>query len=90
VKRECFQILTNDCLKKTTKFTNSIMIWGCMSGKLPGEMAILTSTVNAQVYIEILDTFLIPSIEKNCGNSIIFARGCILLVQCLIGVPILL
>uniref|UniRef100_A0A673J1W8 Uncharacterized protein n=1 Tax=Sinocyclocheilus rhinocerous TaxID=307959 RepID=A0A673J1W8_9TELE len=59
----------DDCLKKTTKFTNSFMIWGCMSGKLPGEMAILTSTVNAQVYIEILDTFLIPSIEKNKRRS---------------------
>uniref|UniRef100_A0A673J8H7 Uncharacterized protein n=1 Tax=Sinocyclocheilus rhinocerous TaxID=307959 RepID=A0A673J8H7_9TELE len=47
----------NDCLKKTTKFPNSFMIWGCMSGKGPGEMAILISTVNAQVYIDILDTF---------------------------------
>uniref|UniRef100_A0A672T8Q8 Tc1-like transposase DDE domain-containing protein n=1 Tax=Sinocyclocheilus grahami TaxID=75366 RepID=A0A672T8Q8_SINGR len=62
------------CLKKTTKFPNSFMVWGCsMSGKGPGEMAILTSTVNAQMYIEILDTFLIPSIEKTFGdNDVIF------------------
>uniref|UniRef100_A0A672STN9 Tc1-like transposase DDE domain-containing protein n=1 Tax=Sinocyclocheilus grahami TaxID=75366 RepID=A0A672STN9_SINGR len=59
-----------DCLKKTTKFPKSFMIWGCMSGKGPGEMAILISTVNAQVYIEILDTFLIPSIEKKLGDVI--------------------
>ncbi len=44
-----------------------------MSGKGPGEMAIFTSAVNAQVYIEILDTFLIPSIEKKFGdNGVIF------------------
>lgn len=30
----------------------------------PGEMAIITSIVNAQMYIKILDTFLIPLIEK--------------------------
>ncbi len=35
-------------------------------------MAILTSTVNAQVYIEILDTFLIASIEKKFGDNVIF------------------
>ncbi len=36
-------------------------------------MAIFTSAVNAQVYIEILDTFLIPSIEKKFGdNGVIF------------------
>ena len=32
-------------------------------------MAIITSTVNAQVYIEILDTCLIPSIENMFGDD---------------------
>ncbi len=35
-------------------------------------MAILTSTVNAQVYVEILDTFLIPYMEKKFGDDVIF------------------
>ncbi len=56
------EMYKDDCLKETTKFPNSFMIWGSVSGKGPGEMAILTSTVNSQVYIETLDTFLIPSI----------------------------
>lgn len=43
-----------------------------MSSKGPGEMTILTSTVNGQVYIEILDTFLIPLIEKKFGDDVIF------------------
>ena len=35
-----------------------------MSGKSTGEMAVITSSINAQVYIDILDTFLILSIER--------------------------
>ncbi|XP_053499736.1 ganglioside-induced differentiation-associated protein 1-like 1 isoform X1 [Ictalurus furcatus] len=55
----------DDCLKKTIKFPHSLMIWGFMSGKGPGE----TSTVNAQMYTEILHTFLIPSIENSFGGD---------------------
>uniref|UniRef100_A0A3B1K6C0 Tc1-like transposase DDE domain-containing protein n=1 Tax=Astyanax mexicanus TaxID=7994 RepID=A0A3B1K6C0_ASTMX len=52
------EIYEEACLKKTTKFPQSLMIWGCMSGK---------------VYIDILDSFLIPSIEQMFGdNEIIF------------------
>uniref|UniRef100_A0A3B5QEB2 Uncharacterized protein n=1 Tax=Xiphophorus maculatus TaxID=8083 RepID=A0A3B5QEB2_XIPMA len=43
------------CLKKTTKFPQSLMIWGCMSGKGTGEMTVVNSSINAQVYIDILD-----------------------------------
>ena len=32
-------------------------------------MAIITSTVSAQVYIEILDTCLVPSIENRFGDD---------------------
>uniref|UniRef100_A0A3B3S4R3 Tc1-like transposase DDE domain-containing protein n=1 Tax=Paramormyrops kingsleyae TaxID=1676925 RepID=A0A3B3S4R3_9TELE len=49
--------------------STSLMIWGCMSGKGPGQMAVITSTVNAQVYIEILDNFLILSIESRLGDD---------------------
>uniref|UniRef100_A0A3B3QGW8 Transposase Tc1-like domain-containing protein n=1 Tax=Paramormyrops kingsleyae TaxID=1676925 RepID=A0A3B3QGW8_9TELE len=59
----------DDCLKKTSKFPQSLMIWGCMSGKGPGQMAIITSTINAQVCVEILDNFLISSIESRFGND---------------------
>lgn len=32
-------------------------------------MAIITSTLSAQVYIEILDTFLLPSMEEKFGDD---------------------
>ena len=41
------------------------MIWNCMSFNGPRKMIIITSTIKADVYIEILDNFLIPLIE-NC------------------------
>lgn len=67
------KIYEDNCLKKTCKFPQSLMIWGCMSGKGMGEMTVITSSINAQVYVEILDTFLIPSIERMFGDgSILF------------------
>lgn len=63
------EIYKEDCLKKTSKFPHSLMIWGCMSGKGTGEMAVVKSSINAQVYIDILDSFLIPSIENMFGDG---------------------
>uniref|UniRef100_A0A3Q3AMG8 Tc1-like transposase DDE domain-containing protein n=1 Tax=Kryptolebias marmoratus TaxID=37003 RepID=A0A3Q3AMG8_KRYMA len=63
------EIYADDCLKTTCKFPQSLMIWGCMSGKGTGEMAVITCLINAQVYIDILDTFLIPSIERMFGDD---------------------
>lgn len=63
------EVYKDECLKKTAKFPQSFLVWGCMSGKGPGEIAIITSTVNAEVYTQILDGFLIPSVEKMFGND---------------------
>ena len=35
-------------------------------------MVIITSTINSHVYVEILDNFLIPSIENGFGEEAIF------------------
>lgn len=40
-----------------------------MSLKRPGEMTIIASTINAHKYIEILDNFLVPSIENWSGDD---------------------
>uniref|UniRef100_A0A672IF62 Tc1-like transposase DDE domain-containing protein n=1 Tax=Salarias fasciatus TaxID=181472 RepID=A0A672IF62_SALFA len=68
------EIYKEDYLKKTSKFPQSLMIWGCVSGKGSGETAVVKSSINAQVYIDILDSFLIPSIEKKMfgDDGIIF------------------
>lgn len=43
-----------------------------MSGKGPGVIAVITSTVNVHVYIEIVDTFLILSFESRFGDEDVF------------------
>lgn len=52
-----------DCLKRTVKFPASVMIWGCMSSKGVGSLHFIDGTVNAQKYIDILRTNLLPSVE---------------------------
>lgn len=61
----------NDYMKKTCKFSQSLMIWVCLSGKGTGEMAVIT--INPHVFIDILDTFLIHSAaEIFIDDNIIF------------------
>ena len=50
-------------MRKKCKFPKSFMIQGCMPFKEQGKVAIITSTINALVYIEMLDNFFIPLIE---------------------------
>lgn len=47
-----------------------------MSGTGPGEMEIITSTANAQVYTEILDTFLFPLVENKFGDDEVIFSVC--------------
>ena len=64
--------------KKTTKFDESFMICNWMLLKGSGEMAIVISTTNSRIYIEILENFLIPSIENWFGEdkaSLVKQRG---------------
>lgn len=56
-------------MKHKDRHPHSYMVWGCLSGKGLGEMPMITSTVHAQVYIQILETFLIPLIENRFGGG---------------------
>src|SRR5437870_5251615 len=57
------------CLKPTVKFPVKVMVWGCITVAGVGELCVLTTNVTGEVYIEILENFLIPSIEKLCPND---------------------
>lgn len=66
------EIYKDDCLK-TIKCPHSFMIRSCMPGKGLRNMAVNTSAVNAQVYIELLDTFVQFSLMENTfGDEVIF------------------
>lgn len=66
----------NDCLKRTVKFPKSLMVWGCMSAQGVGQLAFIEGRVNSQKYQEILENYLLPSIEglKNSEGEFIFQQ----------------
>ncbi len=52
------------CLKSSVKFPPSVMIWAAMSSAGVGPLCFLKSTVNAAIYQEILEHFMLSSADK--------------------------
>ncbi len=52
------------CLKSSVKFPQSVMIWAAMSSAGVGPLCFLKYTVNAAIYQEILEHFMLPSADK--------------------------
>ncbi len=57
------------CLKSSVKFPQSVMIWAAMSSAGVGPLCFLKSTVNAAIYQEILEHFMLPSADKLHGDA---------------------
>ncbi len=57
------------CLKSSVKFPQSVMIWAAMSSAGVGPLCFLKSTVNAAIYLEILEHFMLPSADKLYGDA---------------------
>ncbi len=57
------------CLKSSVKFPQSVMIWAAMSSAGVGPLFFLKSTVNAAIYQEILEHFMLPSADKLYGDA---------------------
>ncbi len=57
------------CLKSSVKFTQSVMIWAAMSSAGVGPLCFLKSTVNAAIYQEILEHFMVPFADKLYGDA---------------------
>ncbi len=57
------------CLKSSVKFPQSVMIWAAMSSADVGPLCFLKSTVNAAIYQEILEHFMLPSADKLYGDA---------------------
>ncbi len=51
------------------KFPLSVMIWAAMSSTGVGPLCFLKSTVNAAIYQEILEHFMLPSTDKLYGDA---------------------
>ncbi len=57
------------CLKSSVKFPQSVMIWAAMSSAGVGPLCFWRSTVNAAIYQEILEHFMLPSADKLYGDA---------------------
>ncbi len=57
------------CLKSSVKFPQSVMIWAAMPSAGVGPLCFLKSTVNAAIYQEILERFMLPSADKLYGDA---------------------
>ncbi len=51
------------------KFSQSVMIWVAMSSAGVGPLCFLKSTVNAAIYQEMLEHFMLPSADKLYGDA---------------------
>ncbi len=57
------------CLKFSVKFPQSVMIWAAMSSAGVGPLCFLKSTVNAAIYPDILEHFMLLSADKLYGDA---------------------
>ncbi len=57
------------CLKFSLMFPQSVMIWAAMSSVGVCPMCFLKFTVNAAIYQEILEHFMLPSADKLYGDA---------------------
>ncbi len=57
------------CLKSSVKFLKSGMIWGVVTSAGVGPLCFIKSKVNAAVYQEILEHFMLLSADKHYGDA---------------------
>ena len=60
------------CLKCSFKFIIFVMIWGWEIVQSPGKLYIVYTTVISRMFQEILEHFMIPSLENLCDDNFIF------------------
>ncbi|GFW47875.1 transposable element Tcb1 transposase [Trichonephila clavipes] len=69
VRRRTHEEFSPLCLKPTVKYPTKVMVWGCMSSHGVGRLHIVSGTVKAMDYIEILQNKLLPTARDLFGNQ---------------------
>ncbi|GFV39511.1 transposable element Tcb1 transposase [Trichonephila clavipes] len=69
VRRRTHEEFSPQCLKPTVKYPTKVMVWGCMSSHGVGRLHIVSGTVKAMDYIEILQNKLLPTARDLLGNQ---------------------
>ncbi|GFS76568.1 uncharacterized protein TNCV_1621691 [Trichonephila clavipes] len=69
VRRRPHEEFSLQCLKPTVKYPTKVMVWGCMSAHGVERFHIVSGTVKAMDYIEILQNKLLPTARDLFGNQ---------------------
>ncbi|GFT30942.1 transposable element Tcb1 transposase [Trichonephila clavipes] len=69
VRRRTHEEFSPQSLKLTVKYPTKVMVWGCMSSHGIGKLHIVSGTVKAMDYIEILQNKLIPTARDLFGSQ---------------------
>ncbi|XP_067219595.1 uncharacterized protein [Chanodichthys erythropterus] len=57
------------CLRSSVKFPQSVMVWGAMSSAGVGPLCFLRSKINAAIYQEVLEHFMLPAADQLYGDA---------------------
>ncbi|KAI2649396.1 Transposable element Tcb2 transposase [Labeo rohita] len=57
------------CLRSSVKFPQSVMVWCAMSSAGVGPLCFLRSKVNAAVYQDVLEHFMLPAADQLYGDA---------------------
>ncbi|GFX69402.1 transposable element Tcb1 transposase [Trichonephila clavipes] len=69
VRRRTHEEFSPQCPKPTVNYPTKVMVWGCMSSHGVGRLHIVSGTVKAMDYIEILQNKLLPTARDLLGNQ---------------------
>ncbi|GFV82045.1 transposable element Tcb1 transposase [Trichonephila clavipes] len=69
VRRHTLEEFIPQCLKPTVKYPTKVMVWGYISSHGVGRLHIVSGTVKAMDYIEILQNTLLPTVRDLLGNQ---------------------
>ncbi|GFY27611.1 transposable element Tcb1 transposase [Trichonephila clavipes] len=69
VRRRTHEEFSPQCLNPTVRYPTKVMVWGCMSSHGVGRLHIVSGTVKAMNYIEILQNKLLPTTRDLFGNQ---------------------
>ncbi len=69
VWRKSGEVQNPCCLKSSVTFPQSVMIWAAMSSACVGPLCFLKSSVNAAIYQDILEHFMLANADKLYGDA---------------------
>lgn len=69
IRRRPDEEFHQDCIRQKVKHPTSLMIWSVISGKGTGRLHIVTGNMNAEKYLDVLKTRLVPQLRDWYGSA---------------------